>query len=520
MDRHQPSTRSFIPQSSPVFGSVPCESPMRLSICSTTGSRFELSVPQGETLEGLRRRLSQRLRVPKDRLVFLHKETQMNAGKLVDQGVSDGSKLTLVLAVEAGLTPQPLKTDHTMIQALENLTETQVSDFLSGRSPLTLALGIGAHLMYVQLQLASQNAVGQHHHGNRSGGKVHSGKSGSSRVARPYPSPTHPSYVSHPCLPLGTPRCPAPPPPFHRTPVIRRPHPGPALHDFSPPHTPQPRASPHPHTPSPAPSPLSSHGPPPCLPSSPAAPLCPPHVICSSPAPPSPTPAAPYPEESCASASPLTPGREPGAVIESFVSHSPGVFSGTFSGTLHPVSQSGISHPRRGIATILQILNDLLSATRHHQGAPASLCQLRGPGPASPSCPLTSDPPPHHPRPLQIYLRTQHHQQHGPTPPAGQTPSKTHRAVRAGDGGCPQTPSSSEENRALRCKLESLQLLMYQRRLRRRARRGAHPLARLRAPILPAPPPPLVAGATQSGPAPQQRQLVGQRGDVPGRHGS
>ncbi|XP_062337578.1 midnolin-B-like [Osmerus eperlanus] len=176
-------------------------------------------------------------------------------------------------------------------------------------------------------------------------------------------------------------------------------------------------------------------------------------------------------KESCSSsASPQTPGREPGAVIESFVSHSPGVFSGTFSGTLPPVSQSGVSHPRRGIATILQILNDLLSATRHHKGAPASLCQLRGPGPASSSCPLTSDPPAAATTSSRATSEPSTTSSLRPAPQQTSPPAK-----HTDEGSCPQTPSSSEENRALRCKLESLQLLMYQQRLRRRARRGAHP---------------------------------------------
>lgn len=40
----------------------------------------------------------------------------------------------------------------------------QVSDFLSGRSPLTLALRVGDHMMFVQLQLAAQHAPLQHRH--------------------------------------------------------------------------------------------------------------------------------------------------------------------------------------------------------------------------------------------------------------------------------------------------------------------------------------------------------------------
>ncbi|CDQ82038.1 unnamed protein product [Oncorhynchus mykiss] len=91
--------------------------------------------------------------------------------------------------------------------------------------------------------------------------------------------------------------------------------------------------------------------------------------------------------------------RKPGAIIESFVNHAPGVFSGTFSGTLHPNCQDGTGRPRRDIGTILQILNDLLSATRHYQGVPPSLTQLRyqtqcgSPSPASPSPSPPPSPP-------------------------------------------------------------------------------------------------------------------------------
>lgn len=47
---------------------------MKVSINSTTGTRFELSVPLEETVDGLKRRLAERLRVPKDRLLLLHRD--------------------------------------------------------------------------------------------------------------------------------------------------------------------------------------------------------------------------------------------------------------------------------------------------------------------------------------------------------------------------------------------------------------------------------------------------------------
>lgn len=100
--------------------------PMSLAIHSTTGTRYDLSVPHDETVEGLRKRLSQRLKVPKERLALLHKDTRLSSGKLQEFGVGDGSKLTLVPTVEAGLMSQASRPEQSVMQALESLTETQV----------------------------------------------------------------------------------------------------------------------------------------------------------------------------------------------------------------------------------------------------------------------------------------------------------------------------------------------------------------------------------------------------------
>lgn len=57
------------------------------------------------------------------------------------------------------------------------------------------------------------------------------------------------------------------------------------------------------------------------------------------------------------------------------------------AGTLHPNCQDSSGRPRRDIGTILQILNDLLSATRHYQGLPPSLTQLRCHAQCAPASP-------------------------------------------------------------------------------------------------------------------------------------
>ncbi|KTF91942.1 hypothetical protein cypCar_00037111 [Cyprinus carpio] len=98
---------------------------MNVSISSTTGTRFELSVPLDETVHGLKRRLSEKLRVPGERLLLLHRDTRLNSGKLLDFGVADGSRLTLVPTVEAGLMSQSCRSEQSVLQALESLSDAQ-----------------------------------------------------------------------------------------------------------------------------------------------------------------------------------------------------------------------------------------------------------------------------------------------------------------------------------------------------------------------------------------------------------
>uniref|UniRef100_A0A8C2YVN1 Midnolin n=1 Tax=Cyclopterus lumpus TaxID=8103 RepID=A0A8C2YVN1_CYCLU len=385
MDQH-PSARSCTSRGASSCEAVPTEPSMNLYIHSTTGTRFELSLPQEETVDGLKRRLSQRLKVPRERLALLHKETRLSSGKLQDLGISDGSKLTLVPTVEAGLMSQASRPEQSVMQALESLTETQVSDFLSGRSPLTLALRVGDHMMFVQLQLAAQQ------------------------------SPAVPSSSTDTSSTRGGPL----PPMYHQSPSLR---------SLVAPR--QPTAP----LPSPVQRPRRSH--------SALRPVTSPATTSlARPAPRGPAPSGPSgPSSPSGASSPSTRSRKPGAIIESFVNHAPGVFSGTFFSS---------GRPRRDIGTILQILNDLLSATRHYQGMPPSLTQLRyqtqcgSPASPSPSSPIV--PPP-----------TLH--------PLVQCQSQIRMCKPPGDR------VRQTENRATRCKVERLQVLMQQKRLRRKARR-------------------------------------------------
>ncbi|XP_042106410.1 midnolin isoform X4 [Ovis aries] len=367
--------------------------PMSLAIHSTTGTRYELSVPPDETVDGLRKRLSQRLKVPKERLALLHKDTRLSSGKLQEFGVGDGSKLTLVPTVEAGLMSQASRPEQSVMQALESLTETQVSDFLSGRSPLTLALRVGDHMMFVQLQLAAQHAPLQHRHV----------LAAAAAATRGDPSMTT-TPVSSPCRPVSSAA----------------------------------RVPPVPTSPAPASSPVTAGS----FHSHSASTTCP-EMDCSSAASTGASPTSPT------GGNPTSRSRKPGAVIESFVNHAPGVFSGTFSGTLHPNCQDSSGRPRRDIGTILQILNDLLSATRHYQGMPPSLTQLRCHAQCTPD----------------LGPKTTSCEKLAAAAPASLSQARLCKP--------PGDRLRQTENRATRCKVERLQLLLQQKRLRRKARRDA-----------------------------------------------
>ncbi|XP_030101049.1 midnolin isoform X5 [Mus musculus] len=300
---------------------------------------------------------------------------------------------------------QASRPEQSVMQALESLTETQVSDFLSGRSPLTLALRVGDHMMFVQLQLAAQHAPLQHRHVLAAAAAAAAAARGDSSVATP---------VSSPCRPVSS---------AARVPPVSS--------------SPSSPVSPSPVT---AGS-FRSHA---------ASTTCPEQMDCSPPASSSST--------STPGSSPTPRSRKPGAVIESFVNHAPGVFSGTFSGTLHPNCQDSSGRPRRDIGTILQILNDLLSATRHYQGMPPSLTQLRCHAQCSPASPAPDLTP-----------KTTSCEKLAATSSTSllQGQSQIRMCKPPGDR------LRQTENRATRCKVERLQLLLQQKRLRRKARRDA-----------------------------------------------
>uniref|UniRef100_UPI00358F0D00 midnolin-B-like isoform X2 n=1 Tax=Myxine glutinosa TaxID=7769 RepID=UPI00358F0D00 len=271
----------------------------------------------------------------------------MTSGRISDYGVTRCSEVTLVLNVESGLRLQSSPTaEHSVAQALENLTDTQVGDFLSGRCPLTLALRVGDRMMFVQLQLWTSQPRGR------------------PEAARPGSGPAPP--VAHP----------TPPPP---------------------PQTPPPPPSTHP--------------------------------------------------------------KNYGTVIDSFVSHSPGVFSGTFSGSLHPSCQDPSGEPRKDVATVLRILSDLLGAAHVYRRGSVSTSQHSAQSPTTSAAAGIStsksgsskQAPSNTSQPFGLHL----------------PPLSPRASSGSSDGG------DSHEVQMTRCKVQHLQKLMHQRRLQRKLRRDA-----------------------------------------------
>lgn len=127
-----------------------------LNIQTTTGGNFSVSLNGKNTVEHLKKLVSKKLKVSKDRICLLHRERQLRDGTLEENGLLDGSRVILLPSVETGLLSQ--RPENSVMQALESLNDTQVNDFLSGKSPLNLTMRLGDHMMLIQLQLSTLNS--------------------------------------------------------------------------------------------------------------------------------------------------------------------------------------------------------------------------------------------------------------------------------------------------------------------------------------------------------------------------
>ncbi|KAK6634760.1 hypothetical protein RUM44_000007 [Polyplax serrata] len=124
-----------------------------ITVAPTTGGTFDISVQKDTAVENLKKVISKKLKVPKERILLLHKERQLRDGNLQQNSIYHGSTLTLLPSVETGLLSQ--RPEQGVMQALESLNDSQVNDFLSGKAPLNLTMRLGDHMMLIQLQLSS-----------------------------------------------------------------------------------------------------------------------------------------------------------------------------------------------------------------------------------------------------------------------------------------------------------------------------------------------------------------------------
>ncbi|XP_013201117.2 midnolin homolog [Amyelois transitella] len=138
-----------------------CGSPqttdITLNIQTTTGGNFSISLNGKNTVEHLKKVVSKKLKVSKDRICLLHRERQLRDGTLEENGLLDGSRVILLPSVETGLLSQ--RPENSVMQALESLNDTQVNDFLSGKSPLNLTMRLGDHMMLIQLRLSTLDSI-------------------------------------------------------------------------------------------------------------------------------------------------------------------------------------------------------------------------------------------------------------------------------------------------------------------------------------------------------------------------
>ncbi|KAG5898782.1 hypothetical protein JTB14_010992 [Gonioctena quinquepunctata] len=126
---------------------------INIHVSPTTGGDFYLCVDSDITIENLKKLVSKRLKVPRDRICLLFRDKQLQDGNLVQHGISDGSRITLLPNVETGLVTQ--RPEIGIMQALESLNDTQVNEFLCGKAPLNLSMRLGDHMMLIQLQLST-----------------------------------------------------------------------------------------------------------------------------------------------------------------------------------------------------------------------------------------------------------------------------------------------------------------------------------------------------------------------------
>uniref|UniRef100_A0A1B0BGT7 Ubiquitin-like domain-containing protein n=1 Tax=Glossina palpalis gambiensis TaxID=67801 RepID=A0A1B0BGT7_9MUSC len=123
-----------------------------LSINTTIGKEFTVTVDPFITVECLKQIISKKLKLVQDRICLLHHEKQLRHGTLHENNLTEDSKVILIPNVETGLSPQ--RGENAVLQALVSLSDAQINNFIDGKAPLNLNIHLGGYTMVIQLHMS------------------------------------------------------------------------------------------------------------------------------------------------------------------------------------------------------------------------------------------------------------------------------------------------------------------------------------------------------------------------------
>jgi len=359
----------------PIASEIPTNR-VNITVAPFTGGPFEVRVSKMDSVDELKKVIARRLKVSKERIYLLYRESELVEGSVSTNLLVDGSTVTLLPRAETGLiSPKP---EQSVMQALESLNEQQVNDFLSGAAPLNLTMRLGDHMMLIQLQLSTVNQISS----SRRKSTIQISSS-----SPPYPTPP-PSAPSSPTSSEQSTSSSIPTPQLPKKVRVPLLSPGGLYGTPSGSSGPQSVPSQMPPT-----SSRQQTVTPTATPTPQPDAFCRPLRDGETGEPPAKKPKLDTKALAEASknltqtlkqlssevlttkpeASTPKPKKEErqrkrratdskGAIIESMHHHGKGVYSGTFSGTLNPALQDANGQPKRDITTIVHILNDLLCA--------------------------------------------------------------------------------------------------------------------------------------------------------------
>ncbi|CAL4160327.1 unnamed protein product, partial [Meganyctiphanes norvegica] len=104
-------------------------------VTPTTGGQFELRVASTDSVDFLRRLVSKRLRVPKERICLLYRDRHLREGTLIENSILDGARITLLPSVETGLLVQ--KPEAALMKLLKLINVEQVIHVCLGDVEMT-----------------------------------------------------------------------------------------------------------------------------------------------------------------------------------------------------------------------------------------------------------------------------------------------------------------------------------------------------------------------------------------------